>query len=101
MVKGRARTILWHEQGPEEAVYEPGPSSLAFTTVDFGRGKDDTNVIAWILKLCVLQNDAMVRSGGELGSGFYFFSIAAEAFGLGRPTADEMQAYGPALVWQS
>lgn len=91
--------INWHDQGPQTAVYEPGPSSLNFLSKRYLRGEDDASDVPFALKLCILLNDALVHRQGTLRlDGFFFFSIVAEPLGLGHPTSDEMQEYGPQLV---
>lgn len=95
----KARDVHWHDQGPDTVIYEPGPRSLEFTTINFGRGKDNTQVVAWAIKICILLNDAIVQHRDEFGlDGFYFFSQGAEPLLQGRPTADQFQAYGPHIV---
>lgn len=95
------KKIKWYDEGPAAVVYEPGPSSLDFIREDFGRGKDDTAVVPFSLKLCMLMNDAIVQRQISRGlDGFFFFSIGTEPLGLGKTTIDEYEAHGPQIVSQ-
>lgn len=89
----------WYAQGLEFKIYEPGSSSLDFVRTDLKRGENIEETLPCCLKLCVLLTDAIVHSiGRSTLDGWYFFSMGAESMGLGSPTPNELQAYGPQLV---